>query len=152
MSLSVLILTLVDVDYWAYHGEGGTNLLLRYVGPLPSLFGGRVLRLCKSKYATSSRLVTPAEQEEAEEREIVAQSYIISLLGEEWRVPGQRIKLERAFLDGVEKRLREAGQRPLERSALGTIDCDRRWGTLMEDLSAQDDAASMTVEIKVSSD
>lgn len=130
---------------WRYTAEGGANLVLSFVGPLSSPFTGHILRLRKRKIGAAPRgvdEVVPSEVEVDFGERVVA-----PLLGRNSVVDMHKVELERPWLEGLVRRLRDDGSRPAGREAEDEVDLDAPVGVLAEDLIAGEGVAS--VEIKV---
>lgn len=130
--------------HWDYVAEGGANLVVSYVGPVPSPFVGKVLRLLKCRRTSSSRLTahhsTPPQG--------YSRKMMLELLGEDLVVDGTSIRVERSFLKRLEQKLAKDGTRPAERVLVDTIDIGAETVVVMDNLAHGDDF--LMIEIKVS--
>lgn len=134
----------LDPNDWKYRSEGGANIVLAYTGSVPSRFEGKVIRLSKSKHASTSRLPVPIPPP----RNGFSNKILGGLLGSQFVVDVERVTVERSFLEGMEIALAN-DVRPVKRVLVDGIDLDKTEVMMMDDLAFGHDVIG--IEIKVGS-
>lgn len=132
---------ILDPNDWKYRSEGGANLVLAYDGSTPSPLEGKVIRISKYTYASTSR-------SHPLKRVGFSSEMMQQLLGKEFIVEVKTIKVERSFLERIEMKLLNDGIRPKERELVDGIDLERTEVMMMNDLAFGQGVIG--IEIKVS--
>lgn len=130
----------MDFGDWGYAAEGGANLVVRYRGPTPSPFAGKILRLRKRKLDRTPIGVSPALE--------LPVTLLTTLLGSDLLVESQKITLSTEFLAGLNKGMERDGVRPTDRATVDEVDPTCESGVLMPDLTHGN--RILAIEIKVS--
>ncbi|KAJ4816559.1 Inositol-pentakisphosphate 2-kinase [Rhynchospora pubera] len=160
-----IVITLEDVNDWAYKGEGAANLILSYQGSLPLLLG-KVLRVQKvskdetippmacAVLSTHEQLIwaNVAELIESKSKDSLAQIYATRimgpLLGTNHIDAGVRVSVSREFLEKVE--VSTLNFRPAWRRKASKIDILTNSALLFSDHSVfpSNSTFSIAIEIK----
>ncbi|GAA5994595.1 hypothetical protein JCM5350_001467 [Sporobolomyces pararoseus] len=124
---------------WRYLAEGGANLVLSLNSlDVDSPYAGKVLRLRKRNKGGSAL----GGQADVEFNELIIQPLLNQSLALE------RVKVEREWLQEMEKVLEDRGSRSRERKEQDEIDLESRFAVVAEDLVGGEGGSIVAFEIK----
>ncbi|KAI5475026.1 inositol-pentakisphosphate 2-kinase [Pseudohyphozyma bogoriensis] len=127
---------------WTYTSEGGANLVLAYTGPSSPHLSGKVLRLRKSKLVLDHR----GEHTVGEADLRFSEEVVGRLLGKEFMVGMEKVKVDRKWMESMGGWLRESRARPVERAEVDEVDVNAEEVVLAEDLVGGE--GTLAIEIK----